>query len=505
MSLLATAAPYAGPALADISDFGDWSVSFLDAAEALNVRAYYLDKDYEDPDLADYISPAKMHLITTHAEFAEPEVRPGISAAAYEEAVHRRQRHVSDHITLAVMNECAAIKARAARFATQYLRSALHPQLRDSLGASNNPFDLWEALRSRSRAAPSGSAWTRLPQALAVTLGAHDDCAEFFDRFEAAMEAYANVLLPPCAVAPESLEAVVDRLKVTFLALACGPRSTTSFDRWRLADPHCTFKQLKACVEKAHVSGANSHNLPQTHREAACSQVCIRGGATGSGVDVSRGEALPATAEPPTGSSRTFCSHCRCTDHRGADCTRRFDDGRTAGESDTADADGRKDSSKRLRVDSTTDDDELPLIQMARRRSNDDLETASESDDEDGTGPMTPRVFTSTPWTDDECKHLINLVGRYGNRWQLVLDKALAKGLLLPIRTAQAIKAKYYHLRSQMDATLPSRKPAYSTAEIDYMVRGVAKYGVDEAATIFERGQRRGLFFGRNLRDFQVH
>ncbi|KDO31698.1 hypothetical protein SPRG_03616 [Saprolegnia parasitica CBS 223.65] len=234
--------------LADIDDFETWNVGFLDAAEELNLHEYYTTKDYEDPDLADYISPAKMHLITTNAEFAEPYLHPKETTAAYEEALHRRKSLVNDRITVAVLAECAAIKARTARRAAQHLRSALSPRLRDCLRTLHSPYDMWEALRQKSTDATRDSDLVELfDRVLSVQDDRHESAGAFCSRLEDAIDRYIMALFRPMVASAER-DAVVDRLRATFLAQAVGARFQDTLRDWRRGNPSWDYGSLKQWV-----------------------------------------------------------------------------------------------------------------------------------------------------------------------------------------------------------------------------------------------------------------
>ncbi|EQC32400.1 hypothetical protein SDRG_10143 [Saprolegnia diclina VS20] len=234
--------------LAAIGDFETWYVGFLDAAEELNLREYYTTKEYEDPDLADYISPAKMHLITTNAEFAEPYLHPEETVAAYENALHRRKRLVNDRITVAVIAECAAIKTRAARRAAQHLRSALSPGLRDCVRTLHSPYDMWKALRQRSEDATRDSDLIELfDRVSSVQDDRYESAGAFCSRLEDAIDRYTKALFRPLAASAEG-DAVVDRLRATLLAQAVGPRFHDTLRDWRLGNPSWDYGSLKQWV-----------------------------------------------------------------------------------------------------------------------------------------------------------------------------------------------------------------------------------------------------------------
>ncbi|OQS00949.1 hypothetical protein ACHHYP_02065 [Achlya hypogyna] len=357
MSILAHCRLYTGPMLQAYADFAEWKDGFMDHAEGMHLAEYLSVKDYDDPNLADYISPAKMHLFTTSAEQAEPDVPSGLSATAYEDAWSRRQRHVKDRVTLAVMNECSAIKTRSARYAKAYLLSAIDEALHDDLRSLPGAFEVWEMLRTRGHVGDVGSTdlLGAFDQLAVVKYIRREEAGHFFARYEAAAERYLRPLLAPAGAVDASARsgvvrcraAIADKVKATFLAHAFAPHLVHEFDEWHRARPDGGYDYLKSCVQ------SQLANLPpdafsldrsvlglqqptqcgychsQLHTDMACRHLFLaqRDGITRPSYT---GGAVPLReADTIIDPDRRFCTYCQSHKHSDARCKRLAEDTRT--------------------------------------------------------------------------------------------------------------------------------------------------------------------------------
>ncbi|OQR85992.1 hypothetical protein THRCLA_10594 [Thraustotheca clavata] len=237
---------YKGKLLASYEEFDEWHQGFLHHARFVDIAEYLTNKAYDDPNVADRISAAKMHLIRANAEHAEAEVPSTLSLEAYEQASLRRQRHVNDRVTLAVMSECSAIQARVAKFAKFYLLSALSPALQEDLMDLPGAFEVWEALRTRSHV-PTVDFLSAFDQVAVVKYIRREEATHFFDRFENTIDRFIKPLLASSQTPDVKIkDNLVDKLRVSFLSYAIAPHLAQEFTLWRNEKPDGDYAYFKA-------------------------------------------------------------------------------------------------------------------------------------------------------------------------------------------------------------------------------------------------------------------
>ncbi|OQR98247.1 hypothetical protein ACHHYP_08949 [Achlya hypogyna] len=248
MSLAVRPTPYPGTTLVSLADFVFWKRSFLAHAALFGLCEYFTTPDYTDPELADYVSPAKMHLLMDEADHAVPAPEPESSPELRVEARARRKRLVSDHVTQAVLAECAAIKVRTMRVAKDYLLGAVGRELYGELSTLETPYDMWSRLCAMGSAHEANSdVFSLMVAALSSTYTPGTEALnDFLDRYEAGVDALLVPLLAPTLEPSSAILAyqsvVADRLKASLLAHAfeTTPGVNAMWTTWRRKEPSWT-------------------------------------------------------------------------------------------------------------------------------------------------------------------------------------------------------------------------------------------------------------------------
>ncbi|KDO18117.1 hypothetical protein SPRG_16458 [Saprolegnia parasitica CBS 223.65] len=146
------ASPFGGPRLEQLAQFPAWQPAFLAAASAANCASYYLVEGYEDPDHANAIGPATMHMLMAAADSAVPDVDDhALSDVGLQVAVARRARRVQRRVVEAIVNEVETMHQRAVRHASQFLLAALAPALHAVVRDASSPYHMWLQLCRASR------------------------------------------------------------------------------------------------------------------------------------------------------------------------------------------------------------------------------------------------------------------------------------------------------------------------------------------------------------------
>ncbi|OQR98246.1 hypothetical protein ACHHYP_20388 [Achlya hypogyna] len=274
MSVLVRVTPYSGPLLTDGAGLSAWAPAFLEAALALHLRDYYLVEHVDDARLLSYISPVKMHQLRVAAEEAEPSAPH--DAPDYAVAVQARRERVLARVTKAAQDECVVIQARVAQVAKQFLLSALALPLRSSIRSIASPYDAWTTLHTMLKSSPTDTGvFDLLPSLVVVAYETPEPAAAFFARLEGALEAYVETVLPAAMDKSESRyrTAAADRLKGTFLHLACPAALRARFEIWRAKVSQWDYAYLKRCVEEAVETASDagselaSHPIPDPHSQ----------------------------------------------------------------------------------------------------------------------------------------------------------------------------------------------------------------------------------------------
>ncbi|OQR98274.1 hypothetical protein ACHHYP_20389 [Achlya hypogyna] len=349
MNFVPTRSLYAGPRLQDAADIDAWKVTFLAAAEAMGLRGYYETAGFEDPRLAERISPAKMHLIQSKAEASEPEIVPGTTD--YSLAHSERNRRVQARVAVVVSNECTGLRAREERFAVRYLLSAVEKSLHADLEALNGPAAMWHYLESLTRATEP-SLFAALQTAMTTKLRPTECASDFVARFEPLVCEYVDGVVsvePNGDAARGYCRAVADRLRSSFFGHALPPSMVDHITAWQQSQRHSTYANFKqrlhehlrdaapdAPADVKADSGpgatpATSHDQDAnqcTTREPTPRVFCMycHSKKHVDGYVLPAGSSFPLLSMNLCKPNRRFCSYCQSTKHRDLVCDQLVDD-----------------------------------------------------------------------------------------------------------------------------------------------------------------------------------
>ncbi|OQR98259.1 hypothetical protein ACHHYP_08944 [Achlya hypogyna] len=483
MSRLASFQPYTGQLATAGAGFASWKIAFLEAADLLRLRRYYLERGYEDAHLEEYISPAKLHHIASQADVAEPEIPRGLPLPIYEEAMAQRERAVSNREMSLVRVECAAIAPRLVRYAKQYLISAMTPDLQEALCDIETPFDLWQALVARcSPVNCSAIPLAVLNHAASVNFVAGDEPAALL-LLEDRVEQYFNTVAPKLGGDFAALEAyrevVANRLKVAFLARAMpdafvdGPRETMP-----------TFNDVKKQILLQARSGKRSGR-----REAGATR----------GLD-----ALQRPVEAAEKASLSQDASPRLLRKRRRTST-------SAGASSDSPAKPKLTAPQIVVIDDTSEDDDDEDDDDDNDGDDDDdvdedTTEDSSADDRPKKRRMSEHRDASTPvngsrWTPEELTNLLRLAEKHKNKWSAVLSEGHRRKLLAPTRTIKGITSKYY-FASKGQVTRVEADNQETRAEAKFLRDAIQIYGTDSHA-LWEAGRKKGLFLRKSVAEVE--
>ncbi|OQR98269.1 hypothetical protein ACHHYP_08943 [Achlya hypogyna] len=479
--------PYTGPRLASRDELPRWKPSFLNAADLHNLRQYYVEPTYEDPNLADIISASQMDAFRASAEASEPAVASYLPRFEREEAMRHRVRSVNALVSSAVKRECGVLNARARHAAAEFLLSAVEPDFHEVLADADGPYEMWAAVEALGSDGCTATDHGRLlDDALALRYIAGESPATFFERFEAVAGRYLAVLLRLPATSAEDKDAVVEYRDaiaggtlLTLLARACPPEMVALFQRWQEESPRGDFGFIKQRAS-AHLAALTRGPVPpqscychychsKKHSDSMCYHLAKAraDGIVRAGYALPLGEAFPTLdADTIQESTRRFCTYCQSTKHRDAGCAKLKADVRSGstrrGYLFPIEVAARPDkrpvpvatvtptkNTEKLTTSPPTSDDEF-MLQASRKAKRAKAPSYippsdASSDGDQATKKMVRRAPVS--WTDDELRHLVGLADEMANDWTSVLRVGFERELLHPSRTLNGIRMKFSHYR----------------------------------------------------------
>ncbi|OQR98258.1 hypothetical protein ACHHYP_08947 [Achlya hypogyna] len=288
----------------------------------MQLASYFTVKDYADPYVADYISPARMHLFQANAEEAEP-------LATTNNEQHDRDHRVRGRVTQAIHAECAVLQSRLQQTAVRYLASAIDRAEYADVAAHKCPYTMWQALAASASGSPGG----QFRQALTVQYDGTQAVDLFLRSLEAAVGRWLRFLQPHSPTNAATVWAKVeDQIRCSFLAHALTPPLADQVLAWWRNDGR-EYEDLRARLI-AHLAVATKPNCHYCHSKKHADEACyhlsnaLRDGIVREGYTLPEGQTAPGRASLLCESSRRFCTYCQSTKHRDAQCTKLADDTR---------------------------------------------------------------------------------------------------------------------------------------------------------------------------------